>query len=282
MKNSLILKIVMVLSIFIVSFATTYFIKHYNDRTVTAWPINDHEGGIVTDDETGGKGGGGSIIAPEQTQKPGHEQNPAQPAEQQQEPATADTVEVVVPEIIILDVVVGEPKQDNNTGKYNLTVEIKNLPEKATAEYSIRDEQTNNVIVKSNNGKLRNIPANESEKYKLLIEWTDSLGVQMSPFETTVTGFKPFEKPKPKPMTVEELESKINKQENLSRNSKILPNVKLIFTNIQEGETVPETFDEIYNKFTFNKWTSVKVDAVEYDDNNKITSITITIEHASE
>ena len=97
MKNSLILKIVMVLSIFIVSFATTYFIKQYkgNDRPVTAWQSNIHEGGIVTDDETGGKSGGVSIIAPEQTQEPGHEQNPAQPAEQQQEPATADTVEVV-------------------------------------------------------------------------------------------------------------------------------------------------------------------------------------------
>ena len=184
----------------------------------------------------------------------------------------------------MLNVTFGAPKCDYKTLAYNFTVNINNLPPKAEAKFAIYDNIKKDTVANCNDGQFKKVPSNESGMYQLYIQWSDSLGYQGFGIDTLITGFKHFEKPKMVKLEASELERLINKcDRKLSvRNSKISPNMKLDFTNIRVDEKCPETIDEIYNKLKFGLWSSVNVASVEYNDDNQIVLITMTINHSEE
>lgn len=183
-----------------------------------------------------------------------------------------------------LDVTVSAYVADYSSLTYSFTVTLNDFPEKATADFCLCDVTTNDTIVKNQDGKFSKIKPVATEQYRLTITWRDSVGYAGLAFDTIISGFKQIEKPKVKKMEASELERYINAcDRKLTRfNNQIVPTVTFNFTNISDGEMVPETIDEIYNKIKFGKWLSVNVVSVDYNDDNKITAITMTINHNEE
>lgn len=183
-----------------------------------------------------------------------------------------------------LDVVVSNLERDYESQTYNFKVIINNLPEKAVAKFKLYDKQINDTIAKNTNGIFVKIPSNVSEEYKLFISWRDSLGNNGLIYDRTITGFKAIEKPKVQKIEAKILEELINKCDRkiTRRNNQIAQNVKISYTNIKKEELRPQTIDEVYNKIKFKQWTSVNVVDVKYNNDNKITHITLNINHAED
>lgn len=198
-----------------------------------------------------------------------------------------DAGTTVIPEkkeMVTLDVQIKKPTCDYKTLTYDLTVKVKNLPQKAVANFTIYNEYTKATVARSSNGKFKKIPSIASGRYRLSIHWKDSLGYEGLGVDTLITGFKPFEKPKVKKLEAQELQRLINNcnSQLTTKNKRISPKLVLSFTNIKSGEKRPQTIDEVYNKIKFGMWSSVRISSVEYNDENQVVKITISINHAEE
>ena len=272
--NNRIIKWVVVFLIFAISFTITFAIKNMTSEENTSFQQTP------------------STVTPQYVEQPTTSGDPkvtdtetittVSPAE-----TDVDTGMTVIPEkkeMVMLDIEIKKPKCDYNTLTYDLTVKVKNLPQKAVANFIIYDELTKATVVKCNNGQFKKIPSTESGKYRLSIHWKDSLGYEGLGIDTLITGFKPFEKPKVKKLEAQELQTLINNcdRQLSTKNKRISPNIVFRFTNIQANEKHPETIDEIYNKIKFGMWSSVSVSSVEYNDENQVVKITLNINHAEE
>lgn len=261
-----IIRVVILILVFAISFSVTYGIK-----AVVS-------GNDAVDEDVNYSGSSSVAVVEDDKSSINENDNKAQVA-------VTDTVAQSEPlELYALNVTVVGPVCDYNTLAYNLTVNISNLPPKAVAHYVIRDRLKGDAVSKSDNGKFKAVPATESGEYNLYISWIDSLGYSGLSVDTVLTGFKPFEKPKIKKFEADELERLINKCDRKlsTRNAKISSALQLVFTNINSDETCPQTIDEIYNKIKFGKWSSVTVTSVDYNDDNQVVQITMQINHSEE
>lgn len=251
------------MGIFVVSFGVTYIAKMEIKSNPTEFVAT---GSAVTQDSP--------VEGPELPN------NDATVVEDSTKVTQGNPVEVIMPR---LNVSVSEYTPDYSSLTYSFTVTLKDFPEKATADFCLFDIATNDTVVKNQDGKFTRVKPVATEQYRLMITWRDSVGYEGLAFDTIISGFKQIEKPKVKKMEASELERYINScnRKLTQRNSQISPNVSLNFTNLNDGEMVPETIDEIYNKIKFGKWLSVNVVSVDYND-NKITAITMTINHNEE
>ncbi len=264
MNKSTIIRTSIALGIFVASFGVTYItkmaIKGESNASVTSGHTVTHE---VSMEEP---------VAPN---------SDVAVVEDSTKVTQGNPVEVIMPR---LNVSVSEYTPDYSSLTYSFTVTLKDFPEKATADFCLFDIATNDTVVKNQDGKFTRVKPVATEQYRLMITWRDSVGYEGLAFDTIISGFKQIEKPKVKKMEASELERYINScnRKLTQRNSQISPNVSLNFTNLNDGEMVPETIDEIYNKIKFEKWLSVTVESLEYNDENKITAITMTINHNEE
>ena len=175
-----------------------------------------------------------------------------------------------------LNVSVGEPIANTKTQTYDININIDNLPLGAIATYYICGQT--DTIAKNDNGEFRNIPGNSNGSYNILIKWINADGNYGIPFTTSISGFTIIEKPKMDKMTASTLEALVNSQsKNLYNSRAISKNVRFEFTNIKEDERCPENMATLFNKFKFGLWSSIKVIAVEYNDNNQISEIIFSI-----
>ena len=266
MNKKNIIKILILILVFTISFSVTYGVRTLvlNGDSVDEGVIysNNFNTAVIDDNE---------VLIDESN-------------DEKQETVTDSIAKSTQKELYALKITVVGPECDYNTLAYKLTVNINNLPQKAVAQFFIKDKLMGDTVSKSDNGKFRAIPATESGEYNLYISWTDSLGISGLAIDTLLTGFKPFEKPKIKRFEANELERLINKCDRKlsTRNAKISSNLQLVFTNISSEETCPQTIDEIYNKIKFGKWVSIAVTSVDYNDDNQVVQITMQINHSEE
>lgn len=51
------------------------------------------------------------------------------------------------------------------------------------------------------------------------------------------------------------------------------------FFGIREGEDAPVTYSEVFNRISMGVWSSVTVDALEYDSRNRVSKMSITVNY---
>lgn len=51
------------------------------------------------------------------------------------------------------------------------------------------------------------------------------------------------------------------------------------FSGIREGEEAPVSYSEIFNRISMGVWSSVTVDALEYDSHNRVSKMAITVNY---
>ena len=264
MNKSTIIRTSIAVGIFVVSFGVTYIAKMAMKNNSTEFVA---KGSAVTQES--------SVEGPELPN------NDNTVVEDSAKVAQGEPVEMLLPQ---LNVSVGDYVADYSSLTYSFIVTLNDFPAKATAEFCLFDVANNDTIVKNQDGRFTRVKPSPTEQYRLMITWRDSVGYTGLPFDSILSGFKQIEKPKVKKMDASELERYINtcNRKLTQHNNQISSNVRFNFTNLNGGEMVPETIDEIYNKIKFGKWLSVNVVSVDYNDENKITAITMTINHNEE
>lgn len=175
----------------------------------------------------------------------------------------------------ILKVAVGNPIADMSTQTYSLNVEIANLPLESDVTFYLIDEQTNYIIAKNSIGEFTAIPPSTNGQYKLEINWKNAKGVEGTPYITTVEGFVPIRKPAPK-ISAATLERRINECDYSLMS--LIPNVGLKFTNLKSDEVkIPQTVGDVFIKIKLQQWAAVKVESVDYNNNNQVTRIELSV-----
>jgi len=162
---------------------------------------------------------------------------------------------------------------------YSFTVKIKNAP--ASPYYvAVVEHRGKNVVAKSEDGiHFEKVPPSKNEEglYDLAIfdEKTDSLLGEVTP----KSGFIVQTKLKSR-MTEQQLQSLIDNDDMslYGINESIDPNCKLHFTGLSdETKSIPTTLGEVMEKVG-KMWSTVKVTKLEYNDKNRITSITMAVQ----
>lgn len=262
MKNKTIIKLFITLSVFIAATVITYTIKHF---------INNEDDPEYVD-----------TLFSNNFEKQADSISVNKPLNE-----VADSLEYIVKSeeslggMPQLDVSIGKYVIDMKNQTYSFNVILNELPNGAITVFYLCDVQKTDTISINQDGRFKNIKPIIDEEYRLLITWTDSVGNIGLTFDSIIGGFKPIAKPIIKKLEISELEQYINSCDRiLTRpNKQIVSNLRFNFTNINGEENVPETIDEIYNKIKFGKWLSIKVVSVDYDADNKLKSVSMTINH---
>ena len=58
----------------------------------------------------------------------------------------------------------------------------------------------------------------------------------------------------------------------------LIPNVGLKFTNLKSDEVqIPQTVGDVFIKIKLQQWAAVKVESVDYNNNNQVTRIELSV-----
>ena len=177
------------------------------------------------------------------------------------------------------------PIYDKSTKSYSFAVAAKNVPDGASVVYELcenYDSQNNikKVLKTSDDGKFVGIPAskNESSSYFVVANVIDNDGKELTSRNREIGGFD-LVVSVAKGLTKEDLQKMINQRDGALQggNPKISNNVVFSVTNLIDGDREPESFQDIYNNFTFGGWTSVSVVKVEHDSDNRVSKVVLSV-----
>ena len=286
--------ILVLISIFVVSAALgvggTWLVKNLGANNPVA--IN---GPIVS-------GGGGSVSveendttepapAPVPTPAPSQEYTPKQkePAPHNNESRGQKPLEVdvvVSGEDAQYEQPLGEPKNTPPMPTANITLVSTNgpIPNPETRTYSFSAtasggwgqytyylypaKNAKDTLV-STSGSFANVAPISSGKYMLVIK--DRTGQE---FTKEIKGFTTILNK----LTTQQLTTRLSKStpdQGLGKH--FASGYKIKFTGLNSGDPVPTSYTQIYSNIASGYWSKVKVTAVEFNDYNKITKITISV-----
>ena len=121
----------------------------------------------------------------------------------------------------------------------------------------------------STSGRFTTVAPSSSGKYMLVIK--DRTGQE---FTKEIKGFTTiFNK-----LTTQQLTTRLSKStpdQGLGKH--FASGYKIKFTGLNSGDPVPTSYTQIYSNIASGYWSKVKVTAVEFNDYNKITKITISV-----
>ena len=163
---------------------------------------------------------------------------------------------------------------------YSFEVNVENSP-KGKYYYIILDTYDNNKeIARCNNGKFEKIPPSEADGGTYDIALRDA-SCDSVICKINKPGFI-VQKAVTSKMSLGELQKKIDdKDESLmgvGKNDYLSPECKIEFIGLpKDALNVPTTMAEVFEKLDFEVWTSVKVTALEYDDMNRISKISMRV-----
>ena len=191
----------------------------------------------------------------------------------------SDTTEVVIvpgldvpPTIEVGDLIFEE-------GGYSFTVVVKNRPS-AKAYVAVINPINNQTISKSEDGVFKDIPSSEADgsfyTIALMDAAKDSVLTSMEK-----PGFIKQAKVARK-MSVEELQRKIESRDDslmgLGENDYLSPDLTLKFVGLPaDAVNVPTILSEVFEKLDMEIWSSVLVSNLEYDEMNRIKTITLKV-----
>lgn len=185
-------------------------------------------------------------------------------------PPYPDPVPVIDSTTIPVIVSVSEPQYKNGSFTFSVTADVKRgrLMYTLTAPGSLTPDYT------SDDGKFSGIAPTEDGIYTLKVE-----NVTSNQYDSKVlVGFvKPVQQPVKK-LTKSDIQKILDTQttpQGLS--SKFAKGYKLKFVGLDQDEPQPDRFDEIINRLVAT-WSKAEVlGDVEYDELNRITSLTIKV-----
>lgn len=186
------------------------------------------------------------------------------------DPVDPDPVPVIDSTTIPVIVSVSEPQYKNGSFTFSVTADVKRgrLMYTLTAPGSLTPDYT------SDDGKFSGIAPTEDGIYTLKVE-----NVTSNQYDSKVlVGFvKPVQQPVKK-LTKSDIQKILDTQttpQGLS--SKFAKGYKLKFVGLDQDEPQPDRFDEIINRLVAT-WSKAEVlGDVEYDELNRITSLTIKV-----
>jgi hypothetical protein len=121
----------------------------------------------------------------------------------------------------------------------------------------------------STSGSFTNVAPSSSGKYMLVIK--DRTGQE---FTKEIKGFTTILNK----LTTQQLTTRLSKStpdQGLGKH--FASGYKIKFTGLNSGDPVPTSYTQIYSNIASGYWSKVKVTAVEFNDYNKITKITISV-----
>ena len=163
---------------------------------------------------------------------------------------------------------------------YSFNVKANHIPVPRTY-IAVLDPFDNKRIAKSDEGIFTNVPFSNVDGAFYTIALVDA---------ATDTIICSIEKPGfikqssvSTKMTISELQQKIDGRDNsllgVGENDYLAPDYKLIFTGLpSDAVNIPTILAEVTDKLDMETWASAKVTALDYDDKNRISAITIKIE----
>ena len=173
---------------------------------------------------------------------------------------------------------VGDIVFENNGYRFN--VEVENPPS-VKFYYAVVDPYNNKkIIAKSENGIFKDVPFSNADggvyEVSLFDASSDTIICSIEK-----TGFIK-QQAVAKKMTVAELQSKIDNRDTslmgVGENDYLSPDYKLKIVGLpKDAVNVPSTLGEVFDKLDNEIWESVKVNALEYDEMNRIVKITMSV-----
>ena len=284
--------ILVLISIFVVSallgVGGTWLVKNLGAKNVVAvnGPIVSGGGGSVSVEENDSSE---PAPAPVPTPTPSQEYTPKQkePAPHNNESRGQKPLEVNVKseEDSQYEQPLGEPK-DMNMPTANITLVSTNgpIPNPETRTYSFSAtasggwgqytyylypaKNAKDTLV-STSGSFANVAPISSGKYMLVIK--DRTGKELT---KEIRGFTSILNK----LTTQQLTTRLSKStpdQGLGKH--FASGYKIKFTGLNSGDPVPTSYTQIYSNIASGYWSKVKVTAVEFNDYNKITKITISV-----
>jgi len=138
------------------------------------------------------------------------------------------------------------------------------------------------VLQKSKDGHFRDIPycADDGHSYDFAIMDSNADTLLCVPIEQT--GFiKQAIVSKEDRMTIEQLQTLIDTQDDslkgVGESDYLAPDYKLTFSGLPSDMKNPESWSEIFEMLDFGIWESVTISKLDYDDKNRINSVTLKV-----
>ena len=191
----------------------------------------------------------------------------------------SDTSEIVPGLDIPPTIEVGKMSFEGNG--YSFKVTAKNAPVSKTYIAILDPFDNAKRIAKSDDGTFKDVPSSDVEgafyTIALLDAATDSIicSIEKPGFiKQTAVATK---------MTVSELQQKIDSRDNsllgAGENDYLAPDYKLKFVGLPaDAVNIPTILAEVTDKLDMETWVSAKVTALDYDDKNRISVITLKVE----
>lgn len=175
-----------------------------------------------------------------------------------------------------------QPVYDKATKSYSLNVIAKNVPAGAKVKYELCQEydpmnHIKKVLMTSDDGRFENVPPSKNEccTYYVVVTAFGSDGQVLSSRDHEVEGFEEV-KPVSERITKAQLQSMINRRDVALQggNHTISNNVMIL---VKGNGSRPETFQDVYNNLEFGIWRSVSVTGVDYDSDNRVNKVVLSV-----
>lgn len=172
----------------------------------------------------------------------------------------------------------GEKELDKNQ-KYNFTVSIDHKP---SGKYKIvlREKKTNKIIAESTDGTFTGVPASKDEGGIYIMQLIDSKTGDCLSDPQPMDGFIPVEKVNHK-LTPQEFQALLDKKDDTligdGANPYISPVYTIKYKGLDASDNAPTDLADVIINLEMGVWSSVKVDALDYDNTMHISSITLSV-----
>lgn len=163
---------------------------------------------------------------------------------------------------------------------YSVKVSVQNMSS-GQYHFAILNAFEDVVIAESSNGVFKKVPYSEAEGGSYRIAIIQNSNDSIITF-IDVPGFIKQVRVSSK-MSLEELQRLIYSRDQsllgLGKNDYLSPDYKLNFVGLASNSTqVPSVLAEVFEKLDMGAWESVSITNVEYDENNRIRTITMSVQ----
>jgi DNA-directed RNA polymerase subunit RPC12/RpoP len=182
----------------------------------------------------------------------------------------------------VIDIQLNKLDYDKATKSYSLSVTAENLPEGGNVLYELCQEYDpkNNikkVVMTSNDGVFKNVPAskNECNTYFVVVTVSGDDGQVISSKDREFEGFVEVMHVTSR-ITKDQLQGMIKRHDAALQggNHNISNNVMIL---VKGSGLKPETFQDVYNNLEFDVWRSVTVLSVDYDSENRVNKVVLSV-----
>lgn len=175
-----------------------------------------------------------------------------------------------------------KPAYDKTTKSYNFSVSVKNVPEGSKITYELCGEydpqnKIKKVLMTSTDGVFESVPASKNElgTYFVVVSVIGKDGQVITSKDREIDGFEDV-KPVTTRLAKAQLQSMINRRDRALQggNHNISNNVVIL---VRGDSYKPETFQDVFNNLEFGIWQSVSVISVDYDSDNRVNKVVLSV-----